>query len=342
MPALISFQVGLEMPIAETGAASAVFDAVLKKLAASMVMKFGGELLNSFKTVEIDFGEHLRHSFDRCSRVRTILNRDDSVELLSLYVNLKFLKEPDLFIDDYDLLDKICDNGKFVIYGSGGGGKTIFMKYLWLSVFETRQDRIPLFVELRKFNEITSEDFSAFLFHSIIGNKSKLKLSDFEQALRGGAFVLLLDGFDEISDDRRVQVEAEILRLSKNYENLSIVVSTRPDQRFHGWQNFASFKVMPLNQKQVIDLIGKLNYNEQIKRKFIQRIRKDLYRRHRSFLSSPLLATMMLLTFDQFADIPEKVYLFYDQAFETLFAKHDATKEAYKRKSYTSLSIDVF
>lgn len=51
---------------------------------------------------------------------------------------------------------------------------------------------------------------------------------------------------------------------------------------------------------------------------------------------------MMLLTFDQFADIPEKVYLFYEQAFDTLFAKHDATKEAYKRKTYTGLSIDIF
>jgi hypothetical protein len=28
---------------------------------------------------------------------------------------------------------------------------------------------------------------------------------------------------------------------------------------------------------------------------------------------------MMLLTFDQFADIPEKIHLFYEQAFETLF-----------------------
>jgi len=100
--------------------------------------------------------------------------------------------------------------------------------------------------------------------------------------------------------------------------------------------------VQPLDINQVTALIGKLKYDDKIKRKFVQRIKADLYSKHQSFLSSPLLATMMLLTFDQFADIPEKIHLFYEQAFDTLFAKHDATKEAYKRQSQTKLPIDVF
>ena len=31
----------------------------------------------------------------------------------------------------------------------------------------------------------------------------------------------------------------------------------------------------------------------------------------------------MLLIFNQYADIPEKTHVFYDQAFDTLFARHE-------------------
>jgi hypothetical protein len=50
----------------------------------------------------------------------------------------------------------------------------------------------------------------------------------------------------------------------------------------------------------------------------------------------------MLLTFEQIADIPEKMHIFYQQAFETLFHRHDATKEMYKRERFTSYPVDEF
>jgi hypothetical protein len=51
---------------------------------------------------------------------------------------------------------------------------------------------------------------------------------------------------------------------------------------------------------------------------------------------------MMLLTFESYAHIPDKIHVFYDVAFTTLFSRHDALKEAFKREKYTKFSIDVF
>lgn len=152
----------------------------------------------------------------------------------------------------------------------------------------------------------------------------------------------MFDGFDELLDEKRRTVERQILELSNNNLGCIVVVSTRPDDRIASWQSFSIFHVLPLDQKQVVSLISKIKYEPKTKSKFIERIKTDLFRRHQSFLSSPLLATMMLMTFDQFADIPEKVYLFYDQAFDTLFSKHDAVKEAFKRRMHSGLPIDVF
>lgn len=51
----------------------------------------------------------------------------------------------------------------------------------------------------------------------------------------------------------------------------------------------------------------------------------------------------MLLTFEQGAEIPTKMHLFFGQTFEVLFYKHDATKGvAFRRKFSTSLTIDEF
>ena len=91
----------------------------------------------------------------------------------------------------------------------------------------------------------------------------------------------------------------------------------------------------------VIQLIDKLDYDVGVKKRFSAKI-GELFDRHESFLSTPLLAILMLMTFQKNASIPDKMYLFYGRAFETLFNQHDAVKEQYERPRKTKLHIDEF
>ena len=50
----------------------------------------------------------------------------------------------------------------------------------------------------------------------------------------------------------------------------------------------------------------------------------------------------MLLTYQENVNIPDKIHLFYNKAFETLFHKHDAMKEQYNRRRKSNLQIDDF
>jgi hypothetical protein len=68
----------------------------------------------------------------------------------------------------------------------------------------------------------------------------------------------------------------------------------------------------------------------------------ELFDKHQSFAANPLLLNMMLLTFENYAKIPEKLHIFYSNAFETMYYKHDATKGTYKRELSSNLSDDVF
>ncbi|MBM7605572.1 hypothetical protein JOC75_003595 [Metabacillus crassostreae] len=64
---------------------------------------------------------------------------------------------------------------------------------------------------------------------------------------------------------------------------------------------------------------------------FLHELEHKLYDTNKSFCSNPLLLNIMLLTFREFAEIPDKIHIFYRRAFDVLYSQHDATK-GYKRK----------
>jgi hypothetical protein len=50
----------------------------------------------------------------------------------------------------------------------------------------------------------------------------------------------------------------------------------------------------------------------------------------------------MLLTYGQSADIPNKLNIFYNQAYEALFQRHDALKGAYQRDRSCGLDLQDY
>ena len=163
-----------------------------------------------------------------------------------------------------------------------------------------------------------------------------------DYALKLGRVLFILDGFDEVNNEEREHIEKEILSLSNNYHGIRILISSRYDSRFSSWEEFYQYHVQDLDKNKALTLINKLDYDRQVKHAFMKELENKLYKSHESFASNPLLLTMMLLTYEQIAEIPNKIHLFYEQAFLTLFNKHDSLKSLYKRKSYTQLPLDDF
>lgn len=127
-------------------------------------------------------------------------------------------------------------------------------------------------------------------------------------------------------------------RYSDNY----FILSSRPYSDFVEFQRFTIYTLCNLTKPQAISLINKIDFDVKIKEQFVVALENKLYDQHRSFASNPLLLNIMLLTFDNYAEIPEKLHLFYSNAFETLYSKHDATKAGYRRELKSGLSKDAF
>ena len=121
------------------------------------------------------------------------------------------------------------------------------------------------------------------------------------------------------------------------------MISSRPIQSFLSFARFSKIKLLPFTKAQALECIDKCDFRPdqpEIQKKFHATLNKGLYKTHKNFAQNPLLLTIMLLTFDQFAEVPSKMHVFYREAFLALSVTHDATKSAFKRALKTKLSID--
>ena len=240
-------------------------------------------------------------------------------------------------------MNNILDISNFIIIeGTGGIGKSTLLKHFFINELE-KKDLIPLFIELKDVNLIEG-DYSILdiVYQKLSDLGSSIKPEYMEYALESGCFLFLLDGYDEIVSDRKDVFFKKLDQFCDKYTDNYFIISSRPYSEFVEFQRFTVLSSLPLSKEQAKSLILKINFEEVIKERFIQELDEKLYASHKSFASNPLLLNIMLLTFDNYADIPEKLHLFYSNAFETLYSRHDATKAGYKREMMSDLSYDSF
>lgn len=161
--------------------------------------------------------------------------------------------------------------------------------------------------------------------------------------LEEGVFVLILDGLDEVQENSVDLILHELTNIRVIYPKTNVYVSSRPNRQFEATQSFDVYHILPLSKDRTIKVLKNMEIMNDVKDIFIERVDSALYESHTEFLSSPLLATMMLIVFVRFDEIPSSFNFYYEQAFETLYISHDLTKEGrFKRKHFSGLNLDSF
>jgi hypothetical protein len=289
-------------------------------------------LKNSYK-------DYLECAVPRYSKAKSFFVRNEPTYLYNFYVPIG-VSCGESQISNASVKDMASVNPHAVVTGGGGSGKSMLMRHLFLDAL-VNKERVPIYIELRDVNQ-SNESIVATIQETLHSNKFHLDDTYIEKALRAGHFVLLFDGFDEVTLSLRKTVSKQLLALAKNYDKNIILISSRPDNEFSGWPTFSVFKMNELTLDQACKLIEKLPFEGEFKTKFLKDLRESLFQKHQSFLSNPLLLSIMLLTYGQSADIPNKLNVFYNQAYEALFQRHDALKGAFQRDRATSLDIQDF
>ncbi len=291
----------------------------------------------SLKTV---YKDYLKRSYERYGKSKSFFIREEPVNLYEFYVPMGIVCNK-ITIPSTNIKAILDVNRCSIISGTGGAGKSIMLKHLFVGSIKLKK-QVPIFVELRDLNSTTQT------VEELIKETSSnfgLSINDkfFMKALEKGHFILFLDGLDEVTKSKKEIILDEINVLTIKYPKISIVLSTRPDIKLSELDIFTSFKTLAFTKKQSIQLIERLpTADDDLRTKFISDLNAGLFEKHKSFLSNPLLLSMMMLTYGFSSDIPNKSSIFYNQAFQALFQRHDSFKGSYKRKRETNLDIRQF
>lgn len=232
--------------------------------------------------------------------------------------------------------EKLAERSQYsLLVGMGGIGKSMMMRHLFLTSNREypKTKKLPILVTLREFSS-DNDDLLQVVVDSVHRFDMSFSAAHVHTFLSEGKCQLFLDGLDEIkaSDMHSFQKQLDLLidRFPKNL----YVMSTRRISSFVELPRFAIFWMLPFTNEQAIELIDKLDFcpeNPLLKSQFKKHLVNEYFETHEEFVTNPLLLTLMLMNYRRFADVPEKKYLFYLRAYDTLLQRHDSDKIAYQR-----------
>ena len=301
------------------------------------------------------FEQYLKNAKEKYSTIKTLLYSEQPKPFYDFYVCNDIERRmpvSSMFGSVYQIqpienvtIKSLLQCSRFVILaGTGGLGKSMMMRHLLLNAIESYAEMrlIPVFIPLKDFDEHVDGLFD-YVFSKITNLCEGITVEQFGKALEKGKCLLLFDGLDEIGSIYSKQFERELEAFTDKYPENSFVISSRPYQTFISYSRFEVLKLRPFSQQQALLLVDNLEFRQDepiIKEKFRTALNESLYKTHYTFIQNPLLLTIMLLTFEQYAEVPSKMHQFYREAFAALSVKHDASKGAYKRTLKTGLTAE--
>ena len=299
-----------------------------------------------FKTEEelgVVYQNYLKFTYDKYSKVKTLLYKNEGKFIYDFYEHV-YLSSSDLEKLETDNTEQIFNkSSNIILTGTGGIGKSMLVKHIFINQIQ-QATSIPIFIELKSLNDFEFLDnrLVDFIYQEIRNHHLDLEKQYFEVTLNAGRYTIIFDGLDEVNPSKRSWLDREIKEFVTLYNENRYVLSSRPSEEFIGWNQFIEYEISKMDKVQALALINKLNYDEKVKKRFYKELKGHLYDTHKSFASIPLLLTIMLMTYEAGASIPNNLTDFYNQAFYTLYERHDASKSGYKRELKAKLTPEEF
>lgn len=318
-----------------------------------MDFSVGAKLIGTFKDQLLNLGnnikdeclfiykngliDYINNFYEKYSSIKTFIYRYEKVNFYDIYYPIK-IRNYELYLKENDF-DEIFKNYQYLtIIGNAGSGKSMLTKHIFLSSAENCK-HIPIIIELRNLNDC-KETIEEYVTKIITQNKISPNDKITERILKEGNFIFLLDGYDEIYSEIKNKITTDIENfVDKYYKNIFIVTS-RPVANAESLSRFDNFEVQSLEEFEIHEFIKmqlSLQENDELERKIMYEINKHENDEYREYLSSPLLLSMFIFTFNNYPELPKQKSKFYWNVFDTLCSKHDSFTKAggwqHERKS---------
>lgn len=240
--------------------------------------------------------------------------------------------------DGTEIREVISANKKMVILGRAGSGKTTILRHLaGILIRDTNSGLTPILVPLREYSRYLKSETNLSLLGYLKGYFSShgllLPEDFFERHLFSGGCIVMLDGLDEILEERdRISVASHIEEFGACFgEGNTIIISSRiPAYRTAQISGFSHYAIQKLDRNQISDFISRwFEIVEGVKQSG-QGKRLALLVNHDANLLSlsmnPLMLSLICLVGVQGIPIPRKKADLYDICVRTLLSSWEAKK----------------
>ncbi|MEJ7766842.1 MAG: hypothetical protein WKF89_03460 [Chitinophagaceae bacterium] len=201
-----------------------------------------------------------------------------------------------------------------VLFGDGGMGKTVSLIHLWDTLLKTNSEIVPVFLTLNEYNQphLQKEDFIAKrIARHYLGETTDKTIDDIWEAWKiekqpgTPNMILLLDGYNEITVDRR-QLILELNELRLKGKAVQILVTSRYEMDSLTWSNgFHSLALQPLDANKLRFYLASQNLRYPEDERLLQILQNpmmltlyananeiiDQYKEHKQFNFKPRITT---------------------------------------------------
>lgn len=291
--------------------------------------------ISGFKKWEkTTFHTRIQKKVSSIESLKTFWSADKLVNLTDFYYPSKI---------EYDETRKHCQlisdlpSGNIIIEGIVGQGKSIFLRHLATSEIRANQaNNFPIFIEFRTLSKKVDLDIAVknYLEETNIDGFDE---ETFDYVMNSGKFILFLDAFDEIEEELTKDVFTQIERYADLYENLRIIITSRPSAEIQKSSKFRTIKLAALTEADYTPFLMKLGLSAIFTAEIKSSI-KNSPSKVSQLIRTPLMLTLVVRAYRSVNEIPENLPDFFEVLFKCVFSGHDKAKPYIKRTLATQLS----
>jgi len=265
-------------------------------------------------------------------KVKTIWQVNKEVNLKEFYYPSKIVINNKSV--NINKADKLPLETSIIIKGTVGQGKSIFLRYICSQELKIG-NRIPVFIELRKIDDNTT--IRDLIFSTLDAWGFDIDEDIFDYFAKSGKFLFLLDGFDEITSAHIQKTISQLENWSDKYNALRFIITSRPNSGIERSSRFRVFDLAPLEPEDQNGIISKLTPNSSQGNEIISAL-ENSSSGIRDLITTPLMATLLIIVYKSSQRIPEQFSEFYEDLFQTLLFRHDKSKPGYFREKQCNVN----
>jgi hypothetical protein len=346
-----------------------------KKLLLEVFHQKGLSLINrvdvnlSISSLENDIKNYVKSYLERHGQIK-VLSMRNPVRLESIYTDAELLlgfqdssglesiedlheeylrvgNLLSLYRDRYErkpAFEFIKENSRVVILGGPGAGKSTLLKKIGIEAWRESIDDssskqlLPVFIELKIFSDIADVDIQKQIIREveICGFKKNSK-EIIQSLLDNGRLLVILDGLDELNQEKRFAAIDAIQNFSDQYRQNDFIVSCRaPAYQYKRLENFKDVEIAGFEGKQTREAIYKWFSNDgSMASGFYKKLNDPVNHRVKQLANTPLLLTLICIFYQQTARFPANKSSLYSKAINVLLEEWNMSKGFIQR--YESL-----